>query len=375
MKRILLGFPVCAALALAGAVPARAQSAFGGRLVNAKLETRAAAPSLEAAFRSIVQQQTAPAWVAYAVAAHATDREMCCGSWSGWGYSDQRDCGCRLERDDGFHISRNDERDGVTRSGTVKLEGPAHFFVLLRVESSRVGKILALSEDCEMDAGGLPFIFLTGVPPAESLRLLSPYAISAEEGESKLGKLGQHAVSAIALHADPAADRILENFVAPDQPVGLRRHAAFWLGAERGRRGYEILRRLVKDDPSDKVREHAVFALSISKEPGAVDAMIDVARSDRSTRVRGQALFWLGQKAGQKAVGAISEALEKDPETEVKKKAVFALSQFPRDEGVPLLIQVARTNRNPAVRKQAMFWLGQSKDPRALAFFEEILRN
>jgi hypothetical protein len=26
------------------------------------------------------------------------------------------------------------------------------------------------------------------------------------------------------------------------------------------------------------------------------------------------------------------------------------------------------------VRKQAMFWLGQSKDPRALKFFEEILR-
>jgi hypothetical protein len=40
---------------------------------------------------------------------------------------------------------------------------------------------------------------------------------------------------------------------------------------------------------------------------------------------------------------------------------------------VPLLIQTARTNKNPVVRKQAMFWLGQSKDPRALAFFEEIL--
>jgi len=58
----------------------------------------------------------------------------------------------------------------------------------------------------------------------------------------------------------------------------------------------------------------------------------------------------------------------------VKKKAVFALSQLPRDEGVPLLIQVARSNRNPVVRKQAIFWLGQSNDPRALNFFEEVLR-
>lgn len=50
------------------------------------------------------------------------------------------------------------------------------------------------------------------------------------------------------------------------------------------------------------------------------------------------------------------------------------MSQLPKDEGVPLLIKVARTNANPSVRKQAMFWLGQSRDPRAIDFFEEILK-
>ena len=52
---------------------------------------------------------------------------------------------------------------------------------------------------------------------------------------------------------------------------------------------------------------------------------------------------------------------------------MFALSQLPKDEGIPLLIKVAKSNQNPAVRKQAMFWLGQSKDPRALDFFAEVL--
>jgi hypothetical protein len=36
-------------------------------------------------------------------------------------------------------------------------------------------------------------------------------------------------------------------------------------------------------------------------------------------------------------------------------------------------MQVAQSNSNPAVRKQAMFWLGQSKDPRAVEFFERVL--
>jgi HEAT repeat protein len=72
-------------------------------------------------------------------------------------------------------------------------------------------------------------------------------------------------------------------------------------------------------------------------------------------------------------VDAIARSIEDDPETGVKKKAVFALSQLPQDEGVPLLLRAARTNRNPVVRREAMFWLGQSEDPRALAFFAEIL--
>ena len=73
------------------------------------------------------------------------------------------------------------------------------------------------------------------------------------------------------------------------------------------------------------------------------------------------------------AVATISGAIDNDPDTEVKKKAVFALSQLPKDEGVPKLMDVARNNKNPEVRKQAMFWLGQSNDPRALKFFEDIL--
>jgi hypothetical protein len=39
-----------------------------------------------------------------------------------------------------------------------------------------------------------------------------------------------------------------------------------------------------------------------------------------------------------------------------------------------MLIQIARTNKNPEVQKQAVSVLSQSKDPRAIAYMEEILR-
>jgi hypothetical protein len=123
-----------------------------------------------------------------------------------------------------------------------------------------------------------------------------------------------------------------------------------------------------------KMNDSAVTVLALTEGDRPLNELLSIARDGSTASVKGNALFWLAQRAGAKAVGTITAAIENDPDTEVKKKAVFALSQLPKDEGVPLLIQQARTNKNPAVRKQAMFWLGQSKDPRALKFFEEILK-
>jgi hypothetical protein len=38
-----------------------------------------------------------------------------------------------------------------------------------------------------------------------------------------------------------------------------------------------------------------------------------------------------------------------------------------------MLIDIAKTNKSASLRKKAIFWLGQSGDPAALRFFEDIL--
>jgi len=332
------------------------------RLTNARLDTRMVSSGLDRDFRGIVSAETGAAWIGYAVRAVAGDHQMCCYS------TFQDDAGNRCCR--GCSLGGTRSSTAVTAPpGPVSLESSGDIFVLYRIEQHAVDRIRTFSADCELDGGGLPVHWFTGVRAAESIALLTTFAEQADAERH----LGEPALAAIALHADPAADAVLERFVAPGQPDSRRERATFWLGRARGRRGFEVLRHIVKEDPSEKVRDKAVFGLSVSKEAEALGVMIDVAKSDASSHVRGQALFWLAHKAGQKATGAITEAIENDPDTAVKKRAVFALQQLPVDEGVPLLIQVARTNKNPVVRKQAMFWLGQSNDPRAVRFFEEVL--
>ena len=331
------------------------------RVSNSKFDTRAVTAGLERDFQSMVAAETGPAWIGYGVRAVPGDHQMCCYN----SFNDGDHCcrGCALEGGRaGNSVS--------AASGPIPLEAPGYIFVLFRIEQHAVDRIRTFSAECELDGGGLPFHWLTGVEPSDSIALLTSFAIQTDDGRHRRS---EPALSAIALHADSAADRALEKFASPGQPESLRERATFWLGSARGRRGYEVLRRIVTEDPSDRVREKAIFGLSVSREAEAVPTMIEVAKSDRSSHVRGQALFWLAQKAGRKASAAITEAIENDPDTQVKKKAVFALQQLPRDEGVPLLIQVARNNKNPAVRKQAIFWLGQTNDPRALQFFEEVL--
>jgi len=335
------------------------------QLENAKVQTQAVSGSLEATIAEISRRSEKPMWIAYGVDAMPGRHSACCGNYT----DDDGRCGrCRLESSNGSFSRHMD--DGTKM---VRLEGPPRLFVLFRSEDKQITKIRVASEDCILDAGGLPFIWLTGVRPSDSVATLSKYVASGNFSEHGHDHLENGALTAIALHADASADRAMESFVGSNQNEQLRKQAAFWLGAARGKTGLVVLERIAKSDPSPDVRAHVAFAFEVSKEPAAVDDMIRMAHDDESAHVRGQALFWLAQKAGQKAASTIQGAIDSDPDTEVKKKAVFALSQLPRDEGVPKLIEVAQTNRNPAVRKQAMFWLGQSHDPRALAFFEKIL--
>jgi hypothetical protein len=358
-------YSVAAFVAVVSAALAVAQTP---KITNANLQPRSAASGLEPTFKAIVGDQATAAWLGYAVPMLSGDHEVCCsGSWNDGGSNSY--CGeCRLENGDGLNMGSNRHE--------TDLEGPQTLLVLFRVENRAVQKVRVFSEDCQINAGGRTLYWLTQVRPAESVALLASLAtgsgtslVNADDREL----VSDGAVLAVALHADPSAERALNGFVASGQPEKLREHAAFWLGSARGRAGFETLHRLAREDHDDSFREKLMFDLSVSKEPEAVDAIIDSARNDPSSRVRGQALFWLSQRAGKKAASAITEAIERDPETEVKKRAVFALSQLPKDQGVPLLIQTARTNSNPAVRKQAMFWLGQSNDPRALDFFEQVL--
>ena len=104
----------------------------------------------------------------------------------------------------------------ATGDDPTKLEGSDRLRVLLRAEAGRVGKIRTFSEDCPVDAGGLPLVWIEDVRPAESVALLVSLVGQPRDGATGGKRLDDGALAAIAFHADPSADAALERFVAPE---------------------------------------------------------------------------------------------------------------------------------------------------------------
>jgi len=330
-----------ASLLLCAVVPLAAQLP---KFTDARVQTAAFSGDLAAQLRS-AEAQPGPRWWGYQVP----------------GIPGHRD-GCGVAYLDSGNVVENGQ-DEATPSVSRPL------VILFRLDQGQVAKVRSFDLACEIEAEGATVAWLSGVPADASVGVLA----SLVEG----GKSTAHgALGALAETDGTAAEAALERFLAPAYPDAVRKQAVFWLGSTRGHAGFLAVQKLAQSSSaSDDLRKQATFALSTSRDPGAADELIRMAKLDPSISVREQALFWLAQKASKKAIGAISDAIQNDPATAVKERAVFGLTQVPNGEGVPLLIQVAQTNSNPAVRKKAMFWLGQSKDPRAVAFFAGILEH
>jgi hypothetical protein len=319
---------------------------------NAALQQIEVSGSLATTLAGLAEQRNEAFWVTWQAELVADARVGCGGSWES-----------RTTYLEGRPDSVQESEDT-----SATLEDSLAIFV--RFEGGKLHRVRAFSSDCEVDAGGLAVVRLSGIGNPESTAYLRGIVEPWTGARPQKG-----ALLAISMHAGDEAQTAMEGFLSANQPVELREKAAFWLANSRGRAGFEAIRDAIRTDENPSFLKKAVFALHVSKVPEAIDELIRLAKQHDSSTVRKQAIFWLSQSAGKKAAETITASVDDDPNREVRKHAVFAISQLPSDEGVPILIRLARSHSDPEVRKKALFWLGQSDDPRSVELFEEILRN
>jgi HEAT repeat protein len=257
----------------------------------------------------------------------------------------------------------------------VSLDAGTGLVVLARVVEGRVERLRTLGDDCPIDANGRTVYWLQGVTPAESVRYLDTLTQQSAAGSTQQdGRLRDAALGAIARHRDPGADVIVDRYATSDQETALRRTARSLLGSTRGAHGFNTLQQLLKTERFVDNRRQLVNALGQTHQPGTAAALLAIARDDADSRVRAEAAYWLPQRGGPSATRDVMALIERDPNDEVKRRAVDGLGRLPAEESTTLLIQLAQTNSNPVIRKAAVSALSRSRDPKAVAFMEAVLK-
>lgn len=150
-------------------------------IVNAKVETRAGTRGLAAEIAAVTDRGTA-AWIGYRV-------PMSVHRATGEG-----------ARSTGWCCSR------------CRLEPPTHLLVMVRVEAKAITEVRPIAIDCDVDASGMPLVWLDNVNPEESVAWLGRYATSTTADRADR-RLKDAAVRAITMHDTPAAFAFFEKML------------------------------------------------------------------------------------------------------------------------------------------------------------------
>lgn len=122
----------------------------------------------------------------------------------------------------------------------------------------------------------------------------------------------------------------------------------------------------------DALKQRIFLALSHADDPKIQDWMLDVVTdSSQSMRTRKQALFWAGQ--GDAPTAKLVGIYARLTNPELKRHMAFVLSQRHDAASLDELMTIARQDPDREVRKQALFWIGQSHDPRAIRFIQDLV--
>jgi hypothetical protein len=159
---------VPAALCWLLAVPASAQAP----VTNAKVDMRSAAQGVDRVVQAVAATKM-PAWIGYRLAAAPAARRTC----GGYGVK-------------------------------VLLEPPSEFYVLARMEGGAIVKLRSFTPECDIDAGGLPLVWLTDLKPADGVAWLVQLARTASDVTIK-----KAAVTALMRTSEPAAATFIDELL------------------------------------------------------------------------------------------------------------------------------------------------------------------
>ncbi len=204
-------------------------------------------------------------------------------------------------------------------------------------------------------------------------RLISIYDTDADPDVKK------HAIYALSRSANPRARQKLLDVARTNSNEDTRLQAIQWLDDRADESFIDELAKLYQSDKSLKVRKQILYSLSqIASDgtryftpmaavsgPGSGGVSVAEGRTSDSS-ARG--------KSREKAAKLLLQMYDSESDEAMKSQFLFAFSQSRSKEALQKLMQVAKNDPSIKIRTRAVTYLGQSRDPEAVKFLEDLLK-
>lgn len=210
-------------------------------------------------------------------------------------------------------------------------------------------------------------------------RLISIYENDADP------EIKKHALYALSRSSNPKARQKIFDVARSSSNEESRVQAIQWLDDRADDKFIDELVKMYQTDKSARVRKQIVYSLSqascsgayttITTSPGQNNITVNVPNSAQgTTTINGWDASSSRNACRSKALQALMQMYDAESDEAMKSQFLFAFSQSRSKDAVQKLIQVAKNDSSMTIRRKAVTYLGQSRDPEAVKFLEELLK-
>ena len=188
--------------------------------------------------------------------------------------------------------------------------------------------------------------------------------------------LQKKAVFALSqINSPQAAQMLRDEAERASAPVEARADAIFWLSQQGRGENAAYLRALYGRLNDDDLKDKTIFSISQIGGADNVNWLMDLAANEQEpVEMRKKALFWAGQ-SNEVSLDRLTGLYDRMKDRDMKEQMIFVYSQRHEGQALDKLIDIARHETDPELRKKAIFWIGQSRDPKAAQYLQEVINQ
>lgn len=221
---------------------------------------------------------------------------------------------------------------------------------------------------------------------------LRDFALTSQEND-----IVEASLYALSRHTGDRAVSVLSDIATSGKTISQRKIAISNISTRTGEPAVDALFRIYDADQSIEIRKAVISGFANRRSERAGNKLLEIARSADNIELRKAAIGALSRRSGDKTIEFLLNLYDTEKNEELRDQIVNSLvsgtiyitssgsgftRQFPGGTSrlndqrvVDKLIQIARDKQAPMERrKRTIGWLSRSKDPKVLAFLQELLK-